>query len=212
MADKSSTPAFKLDISKDTTRTGILVVIFILLLTLLVLLIIKPNVSAIAANQTRITERKEALEALQNKVRQLDGAYSNYAQIASDLPILAETIPDDTHLQETLAIIERNASDVVLEAQNALAITGITIEDTPDTLALSRRNPMITGLEQRQDVTIVVSARGDYQALKQFIVLIKNDRRNFQLKRVSLSAPKSSNGAVLDATITLNTFYYAETI
>lgn len=211
MISKNTLPTIKIDLSDKNTQVGLNVAIFIFILVILITVVIRPNILAINDNMTRLKERQEAVDSLDIKIKQLNAAYENYSAISNQLDLISDAVPDGDHLRETLAILEKNASDVVMIDHEQLAITNINLADAPDVIPFSQHDVPLSGQEQRQDVQINVSVRGSYFAVHNFIQRIKSNRRNFQVKRLSIVAPENSRGSILDVMITLNHFYYGET-
>ncbi|MDR0463467.1 MAG: hypothetical protein LBG64_04600 [Pseudomonadales bacterium] len=206
---KQQSTRLTVDLSQEKTQVTVGAVLFIFVLIILIVFMIRPTVLSITYKHAQIEERSNAVIALNGKINSLNEASVNYAEIASRVSVLNQAIPGDgPELTRTFKIIEKIASDVILSGQ-LMVITNINVDDIPDVpMAEATPSAAISGAPRRHDLPIRVVVNGEYEAIRSFIQRLKANRHNFQVERLSISAPRAHGGRILDVSIDLNTFYY----
>ena len=177
----------------------------VVVLGLIIYFVIMPSWSQITETKAMIEVDTAQLARLKTKHANLEEAESNYQQIASEINIIDEAVPNYSNVPQVMTILEKLASEVLQEG-GPLLIDTMRISTMPNDTPTSAQDQ--TDALSREEATVLVSLTGDYQAIKDYVIKIRSLRHNFYVEKIILSANQDQNNQFLDASITLKYYYF----
>jgi hypothetical protein len=193
---------------KEKQQTAISVLGVLVVIALLLGLVIRPAWSKITQLKIDIEGNEQQLVAMQNKINVLKTAQENYNLVSGDLRVISEAVPDYSDVPQVMAILEKLGGEVVEEGGPFL-ITKIAVATMPND------KPANLGLvsagsgqkRERSEVSLTISATGDYQAIRDYVVKLRSLRHNFYVEKLTLSLPDEDT-QFLNTVITLKYYYF----
>lgn len=190
--------------NQPVARVSFELVITVVVVMFFALFAIRPTLVTMSDLIKEIDDKKQLNSALGQKISALSTAQGQYLSLQSRLGLLDQAIPNKPELLDSLKIIEKIASD------RRVAIKTLDVVDFPSIQAADTASDAASIVTQptRQNLTINLTASGDYPTIKQFINDLQQSRRKIVVSLMSFASSETSNGKTLEVTMTLNLPYF----
>lgn len=154
---------------------------------------IRPTLVTISGLLKEIKDKQKLVEQMDQKINNLASAQSNYAQIASKLPLVEESLPQEPTLPVLMKQLEAltRISSVNLES---LSFNEINLQGEP-------------GEKKFQEISFQLSLSGNYQNLKQFLNSLDNLRRIILVDSFAFKSQTKEGAQYITLTVSAKAHY-----
>jgi len=152
---------------------------------------IKPTLTTIASLMKNIKDQESVTEQLQSKIRALSTAQAEYNLIKDDLPLVDESLPQETQVSLLVKQLEALARQ-----------TGVEVEAIKFEQVYLRGAPLST-TDTPQSLNFSFAASGQYQNLKAFLQSCSSLRRIIIVESFAFNSRKTQTEGQL-LTLSLN--------
>ncbi len=197
----------KQNINQEQTQMTLGLFLIILVLGFMIFFIVRQNISKINQVKAEVNTSQAELNSLNNKLTALGHAQEAYSEISDHITIIDEAIPNYSNIPQVMKILEKLATEVVDEG-GPLIINSISVPIMPNDNPTTTNNT--DSLLQSREVDIVISMNGDYQAVRDYIIKLKNLRHNFYLEKITFSSPQDSKGGFLSVSLNVKYYYFTK--
>lgn len=157
-------------------------VLSLVLVILLVVLALKPTLSTIAGLAGQIKQQKELAGQLDDKIKRVAKAKSELEAVRPRLDVLEQSLPEMSLWDEMANRLQALAAEkgILLDGMN---ITDVEISSGGEVRA--NKDTLLPG--SVKSINFMMNFRGDYPALRSFILGVAEMRRLVSIKRVVLA-------------------------
>lgn len=166
-------------------------------LSLLIVLAIGPTLGTITELQKKLEDSKIADEALDLKIKNMNSLQQQYAQIATDLPLIQNALPNEPAVTSLFGRIQAVAKsgNVVVTTLSSAEISLLSTTATPDVTSDS-------------SFAFSVTVNGDYASIVRFLESISNFDRIITVNSLSISRDTTSENTTNLRTMSLDGVAY----
>ncbi|MGB9911669.1 MAG: type 4a pilus biogenesis protein PilO [Microgenomates group bacterium] len=159
------------------------VVFTLFTITFFLFFAIRPTLITISSLIKEIKEKREVVQALENKINALTVASSNYQKIEGDLYLVDQALPQGATF-----------GDLVTQIEVLAFKKGVVIENFQAShLTIKEKNILDPEKEIEFNLTVV----GEYQNLKEFLNSFSNLRRLIILENISFKEQKKETSNLI---------------
>ena len=173
------------------TRVYTEIVFSLITISFFLFFAIKPTLTTIASLMKNIKDQETVTEQLQSKIRALITAQAEYNLIKDDLPLVDESLPQETQVSLLVRQLEALARQTGVEVE-AIKFEQVYLRGAP---------PSTTDTPQSLNFSFVAS--GQYQNLKAFLQSCSSLRRIIIVESFSFNSRKTQTEDQL-LTLSLN--------
>ncbi len=182
-----------------------LIILILTSLILLIIFIILPYYRSLTTTLQELEHNQELLQELESKTTALNLARRNYQAVASQSALIDQAMPNYSDIPLALNTIE-NITTQIVESGGPLVIQSLNVSPLPNDQPAQASTAATLATLNSQQVEISVSFMGDYQAIRDFITILKSYRHNYVVDSIRISAPRNSSDELLS--VSLNLYYY----
>lgn len=166
-------------------------------LSFLILFAIGPTIGTITELQKKLEDSKVADEALDLKIKSMNSLRAQYAQIASDLPLIQNAMPSEPSVTSLFGRLQAAAinNNVSVVALSSAEIPLLNESSAPE-------------LVSDQSFAFSVTVNGDYANIVGFFKTISNFDRIITVTSYSINRDTTSEGPTTLRTLTLDGVAY----
>ncbi len=187
---------------KPVAKVSLELFLSILLIIALGAFAIQPTLVTMSKLIKEIEEKETLDKNLTTKISALNSAQTAYLAAQDDLLLLDEALPPQPHLITTLKMLEKMATE------NNVIVTSLSVSEIPpeETINTAEATEF-----SRESVGVVVSVRGDYLSIRDYVQALLGSRRAILVDSVSFNLEETRRSESLQASISLNVpFFPAE--
>ena len=189
----------------EKTQFGVSLLFGMVVLGLVIAFIILPSWKKITTAQAELQSNRTLLNRMKNKLSAVEEARANYAAVAGQTAVIDAAIANYSNVPQTVTILEKLAAEV-LEEGGPLVLADISVAKMPQD-ASGQADAAKTMLS-KNEVELLVTMTGYYQAVKDFVAKIRGLRHNYYVNRITFSAPQRSNTQTLEVSLNLKYYYF----
>lgn len=165
---------------------------------------IRPTLVTMSDLVKEIEDKRKLDTQLSQKIASLSTAQGEFFSLQNDLPVLDDALPDTPEFAYSIKLIEKTASEM------GLVITGLSVQEIPAEISNAQSGETTSEKNlERVTVPVTVSVTGEYLKIRDWLRLLKQQRRSVLIESIAFSTNDDSGTQQLKATADLGLPYLA---
>ncbi len=173
------------------------------ILALVIYFIIRPLFSDSQNLKKEITLNQNLLAQLKRKETQLIQAKENYDELGTSSALIDQAMPNYSDLPHVGRVLEKLNSEILTEGK-PLVLESISVDPVANDLPGASPSAWTA-----ESIVVNISFVGNYQAVRDFILKLKNLRHNFVVEQIAINnASSRSTNHFLNVNVKLKYYYF----